>query len=63
MRWPELSDDEIAAITETASARGLRVTVHVDRAAALRRAVLNGAGDAAHCPRDRLPDEVIALMV
>lgn len=61
--WPELSDAEIAAISEAAHARGLRVTAHVDRAAALRRAVLNGIDDAAHSPRDRVPDEVFALMV
>lgn len=61
--WPELSDAEIAAIAETARARGLRVTVHVDRSPALRRAVLSGATDAAHSPRDRIPDDLIALMV
>jgi imidazolonepropionase-like amidohydrolase len=61
--WPELTDAEIATITETARARGLPVTAHVDRASALRRAVLNGVSDAAHSPRDRVPDEVFALMV
>ncbi|HMO56931.1 MAG TPA: amidohydrolase family protein, partial [Roseiflexaceae bacterium] len=30
---------------------------------ALRRAVLNGIDDAAHMPRDRMPDELIAEMV
>jgi imidazolonepropionase-like amidohydrolase len=63
VHWLELSDEEIAAITATAHARGLRVSAHVDRSAALRRAVLNGIDDAAHSPRDRLTDEVIALMV
>jgi imidazolonepropionase-like amidohydrolase len=61
--WPELSDEEIRAITEAAHARGARVTAHVDRAAALRRAVENGIDDAAHAPRDRIPDDLIALMV
>jgi imidazolonepropionase-like amidohydrolase len=61
--WPELSDAEIAAITEAARARGLRVSAHVDRSAALRRAVLGGITDAAHSPRDRVPDEVFRLMV
>jgi imidazolonepropionase-like amidohydrolase len=61
--WPELSDPEIAIIAETARSRGLAVTAHVDRASALRRAVLNGVSDAAHSPRDRVPDEVFALMV
>jgi imidazolonepropionase-like amidohydrolase len=61
--WPELSDAEIAMITETARGLGLPVTAHVDRASALRRAVLNGVNDAAHSPRDRIPDDLIALMV
>ena len=61
--WPELTDAEIATITETAASRGLAVTAHVDRASALRRAVLNGVSDAAHSPRDRVPNEVFALMV
>jgi imidazolonepropionase-like amidohydrolase len=63
VQWMELSDEEIAAITATAHARGLRVSAHSDRVVALRRAVLNGIDDAAHSPRDRMPDEVIALMV
>jgi imidazolonepropionase-like amidohydrolase len=63
VHWMELSDEEIAAITATAHARGLHVSAHVDRTAALRRAVLNGIDDAAHSPRDRLTDDVIALMV
>ena len=63
VHWMELSDDEIAAIAATAHARGLRVSAHVDRVVALRRAVLNGIDNAAHSPRDRMPDEPIALMV
>lgn len=62
VKWPELSDAEIAAITEAAHSRGLAVTVHVDRASALRRAVLNGVNDVAHSPRDRVPDEIFAQM-
>jgi imidazolonepropionase-like amidohydrolase len=61
--WPELSNAEIAAIAETAHAAGIKVTAHVDRAAALRRAVESGIDDAAHMPRDAMPDELIALMV
>ncbi|HWQ16174.1 MAG TPA: amidohydrolase family protein [Roseiflexaceae bacterium] len=61
--WPELSDEEIRAIVETAHGRGARVTAHVDRAAALHRAVEQGIDDAAHMPRDRMPDELVALMV
>jgi imidazolonepropionase-like amidohydrolase len=63
VQWMELSDEEVAAITATAHARGLRVSAHVDRVVALRRAVLNGIDNAAHSPRDRMTDEVIALMV
>lgn len=61
--WPELSDAEIRAIADSAHARGARVTAHVDRAVALRRAVLNGIDDAAHMPRDPMPDDLIAAMV
>jgi imidazolonepropionase-like amidohydrolase len=61
--WPQLADAEIAAITAAAHARGLLVAAHVDRSAGLRRAVLNGIDCAAHAPRDRMPDDLIALMV
>jgi imidazolonepropionase-like amidohydrolase len=61
--YAELSNAEVAAITEVARSRGIRVTAHVDRAVALRRAVENGVSDAAHSPRDRIPDDLIALMV
>lgn len=63
VNWMELSDEQIAAITDTAHAHGLRVTAHVDRSSALRRAVLNGIDDVAHSPRDPIPDDLIALMV
>lgn len=61
--WPELSAEEIAAITGAAAARGVRVVAHVDRASALRRAVESGVAEAVHSPRDRIPDDLIALMV
>jgi imidazolonepropionase-like amidohydrolase len=61
--WPELSNEEIGAITATARARDVPIAAHVDRAVALRRAVENGITDAAHMPRDRMSDELIALMV
>jgi imidazolonepropionase-like amidohydrolase len=61
--WPELSDAEIAAIAAAARERGVRVAAHVDRSAGLRRAVEKGITDAAHMPRDRMPDPLIALMV
>ena len=63
VRWPELSNDEIRAIAEAAHARGARVSAHIDRAAALRRVVEHGVDDAAHMPRDRMPDDLIRLMV
>jgi imidazolonepropionase-like amidohydrolase len=61
--YAELSNAEIAAISEVARARGVRVAAHVDRAVALRRAVENGVSDIAHSPRDRIPDDLIRLMV
>lgn len=61
--WPELSDAEISAITDAAHARGARVSVHADTAAGLRRAVAYGVDDAAHLPRDPVPQDLIALMV
>jgi imidazolonepropionase-like amidohydrolase len=63
VHWGELSDQELASIIETARAYGLPVTAHVDRASALRRAVLSGISDSAHSPRDRVPNEVFKLMV
>lgn len=63
IRADELSDEEVAAICATAAERGVRVVAHVDRAVALRRAVLNGIGEAVHSPRDRIPDDLIQLMV
>lgn len=61
--WPELSNEEIRTIVETAHARGVRVAAHIDRAVALQRAVEQGIDDAAHMPRDRIPDDLIAQMV
>ncbi|HEX2729395.1 MAG TPA: amidohydrolase family protein [Rubrobacteraceae bacterium] len=61
--WPELSDEEIRAITSTAHARGARVAAHIDTAAGLRRAVENGVDDAAHSPRDHIPEDLIDEMV
>jgi imidazolonepropionase-like amidohydrolase len=61
--YAELSDEELAAITAAAQERGARVAAHVDRAVALRRAVENGVSSVAHSPRDRIPDNLIALMV
>lgn len=61
--WPELSDAEIRAITDAAHARGAWVSAHVDTASGLRRAVENGVDDAAHSPRDRIPEDLISLMV
>jgi imidazolonepropionase-like amidohydrolase len=63
VHWQELTDEQVAAITSTAHARGLRVSAHVDRVVALRRAVLHGIDNAAHSPRDRIPDDVLRLMV
>jgi imidazolonepropionase-like amidohydrolase len=61
--WPELSNEEIRAIVETAHARNVRVAAHIDRSVALRRAVAQGIDDAAHMPRDRMPNDLITQMV
>lgn len=61
--WPELSDEEIRAITDAAHARGAGVSAHVDRAAGLRRAVENGIDSAAHSPLDRIPDDLMDEMI
>jgi imidazolonepropionase-like amidohydrolase len=61
--WPELSDEEIQAITQAAHDGGIRVSVHADNASGLRRAVENGVDDAAHAPRDTIPNSVIREMV
>ncbi|MDQ3387428.1 MAG: amidohydrolase family protein [Actinomycetota bacterium] len=61
--WPELSDEEIQAITQAAHDGGIRVSVHVDTASGLRRAVENGVDDAAHAPRDTIPNNSIREMV
>ncbi len=61
--WPELSDEEIQAITQAAHDDGIRVSVHADTASGLRRAVENGVDDAAHAPRDTIPNSVIREMV
>lgn len=61
--WPELTDVQIRAIVVEAHSRDTRVTAHIDRASALRRALEAGVDDAGHMPRDRMPDDLIALMV
>ncbi len=61
--WPELSDEEILAITQAAHDGSVRVSVHADTASGLRRAVENGVDDAAHAPRDTIPNSVIREMV
>ncbi len=61
--WPMLSEDEVRAIVETAHARGLPVSAHLMRASDLAVAVDLGLDDAAHVPRDPVPDAVIERMV
>lgn len=63
VHWQELTDEEVEAITTTAHKHGLRVSAHVDRSIALQRAILDGIDDAAHSPRDRMSNELIALMI
>jgi imidazolonepropionase-like amidohydrolase len=60
---PVLSDEEAAAIVETAHARGKRVTAHAMDSSDLVRAIEEGVDDIAHMIWDELSDDIIARMV
>ncbi len=60
---PTLSDEEAAAIVETAHERGVPVTVHATSAADLKRALDAGVDDIAHIATDRVSDELIQRMI
>nr|ABD75793.1 hypothetical protein [uncultured bacterium] len=62
-RWPMLSEEEIAAIVETAHARGLPVSAHISRAKHLKMAIEAGVDDVAHMIVDTLPDDLITRMI
>ncbi len=62
-RWPMLSPDEIAAIVDTAHARGTRVAAHVSRAAHVRMALDAGVDDVNHMAIDSVPTDLLIRMV
>ncbi|MFC2079682.1 amidohydrolase family protein [Candidatus Bipolaricaulota bacterium] len=51
-RWPLLSPEEIAAIVETAHARGIRVAAHVSRSKHVQMAINAGVDDLNHMAVD-----------
>jgi imidazolonepropionase-like amidohydrolase len=61
--WPLLSLDVVQAITETAHARGMRVTAHVTSVDEVRLALDGGVDDLAHSPLEPIPDEMIREML
>jgi imidazolonepropionase-like amidohydrolase len=61
--WPLLSLDVVRAITETAHARGLRVTAHVTSVDEVRLALDGGVDDLAHAPLEPIPDEMMREML
>jgi imidazolonepropionase-like amidohydrolase len=60
---PTLSDEEAAAIVQTAHERGVPVTVHATSAVHVKRALDAGVDDIAHIATDRVSDELIQRMV
>lgn len=62
-RWPMLSAEEIAAIVESAHARGVPVSAHISRSRHLELALQSGVDDVAHMIVDELSDDLIARMV
>jgi imidazolonepropionase-like amidohydrolase len=61
--WPLLSLDAVQAITETAHARGMRVTAHVTSVDEVRLALDGGVDDLAHAPLEPIPDETMQEML
>ncbi|MFC2078176.1 amidohydrolase family protein [Candidatus Bipolaricaulota bacterium] len=61
--WPLLSPDEVAAIVETAHARGVVVSAHVSRSEHVQTALDAGVDDVAHMAVDRVSSDLIEQMV
>ena len=61
--WALLSLDVVRAITETAHARGLRVTAHVTSIDEVRLALDGGVDDLAHAPLEPIPEEIMQEML
>jgi imidazolonepropionase-like amidohydrolase len=60
---PKLTAEELAAIVETAHARGARVSGHITQAAYLEPLLAAGVDDIAHVPYDPVPTETLQKMV
>lgn len=60
---PSLSDEEAAAIVETAHGLGIPVSVHATDRAAIERALAAGVDDIAHISNDFVPDSVMQQMI
>jgi imidazolonepropionase-like amidohydrolase len=61
--WPLLSQEEAAALVDTAHKRGKPVTAHVTSARDLDRALDAGVDEIAHMVVDELPEHLISRMV
>jgi len=61
--WALLSVDTVRAITETAHARGLRVTAHVTSIDEVRLALDGGVDDLAHAPLEPIPEAMMREML
>ena len=62
-RWPMLAPEEIAAIVETAHARGVRVAAHVSRSQHVQMAIDAGVDDLNHMAVDSLSADRLRRMV
>ncbi len=60
---PMLTTEQVQAIVAMAHRRGTLVSAHVTVSDDLKRAVDEGVDDAAHMVVDRLPDDLIRLMI
>jgi len=61
--WPLLAPDEVAAIVDTAHARGVVVSAHISRSEHVQAALDAGVDDVAHMAVDRVPPGLIEQMV
>jgi imidazolonepropionase-like amidohydrolase len=62
-RWPMLSPEEIAAIVETAHARGVRVAAHVSRSQHVQMAIDAGVDDVNHMAVDYVATDRLNRMI
>jgi imidazolonepropionase-like amidohydrolase len=60
---PSLSEEEAAAIVETAHAQGIPVSAHATNRAALEHALAVGVDDIAHMAEDFVPEAIMQQMI